>query len=254
LALSHRDVVEAMATLHGLRLGLGSVSAIQDQVSKALEAVRQVSGVTGAVFTSQLPLSGDDDEYGAHFEGDDPKVGYNVFRYAVSPGYFETLGIPLRRGRLLDAHDAADAPLAAVISESLAQREFPNQDPIGQHVHIGPIDRLWFTVVSVGGDVKQASLAASQTDAVYTTPRQWFFADNTMSLVVRARANVAALTPAIRNALWSVNKTHGNQKHKNGPFDRVHKALGLSFFRSLLFEFEGDIFPCPPYMKPLIHA
>jgi hypothetical protein len=48
--------------------------------------------------------------------------------------------------------------------------------------------------------------------------------------------------------------THGNQKHKNGPFDRVHKAPGLSFFRSLIFEFEEDIFPCPPYMKPLIHA
>src|SRR6266545_2356334 len=48
--------------------------------------------------------------------------------------------------------------------------------------------------------------------------------------------------------------THGNQKHKNGPFDRVHKAPGLSFFRSLIFEFEGDIFPCPPYMKPPIHA
>jgi site-specific DNA recombinase len=48
--------------------------------------------------------------------------------------------------------------------------------------------------------------------------------------------------------------THGNQKHKNGPFDRAHKDPGLSFFRSLIFEFEGGIFPCPPYMKPLIHA
>jgi putative ABC transport system permease protein len=174
--------------------------------AQAQEAVRQVPGVTGAAFTSQLPLSGDDDEYGARFEGDDLNVGYNVFRYAVSPGYFETIGLPLRRGRLLDAHDTAGAPLALVISESLAQRKFPNQDPIGQRVHVGPTSLPWFTIVGVVGDVRQASLAMSETDAVYTTPMQWYFADNTMSLVVRARSDAATLAPAIRHAIWSVDK------------------------------------------------
>jgi len=173
---------------------------------QALEAVRQVPGVTAAVFTSQLPLSGDDDEYGARFEGDDPKTGYNAFRYAVSPGYFETIGIPLRSGRLLDARDAAGAPLALLISESLAKRKFPNQDPIGQRLHIGPTNRPWFTIVGVVGDVKQTSLAVSETDAVYTTPMQWHFPDNSMSLLVRTRGNPTALVPAIRNAIWSVDK------------------------------------------------
>jgi len=174
--------------------------------AQSLEAVQQVPGVTRAAFTSQLPLSGDDDEYGALFEGDDPKAAYNVFRYAVSPGYFETIGLPLRRGRLLDAHDVADAPLALVISESLAQRKFPNQDPIGRRVHVGPTSMPWFTIVGVVGDVKQASLALSQTDAVYTTPMQWYFADNTMSLVVRTRGAATPLAPAIRQAIWSVDK------------------------------------------------
>jgi putative ABC transport system permease protein len=174
--------------------------------AQALEAVRQVPGVTGAVSTSQLPLSSDDDEYGAHFEGDDPKAGNSVFRYAVSPGYFETIGIPLRRGRLLDGRDVAGAPLALLISESLAQRKFPNQDPIGQRVHIGPSDLPWFTIVGVVGNVKQAALTADQSDAVYTTPMQWYFADNAMSFVVRARGNTMALAPAIRNAIWSVDK------------------------------------------------
>jgi predicted permease len=174
--------------------------------AQALEAVRQVPGVTAAAFTSQLPLSGDDDEYGARFEGDDPKSGYNVFRYAVSPGYFETVGIPLRRGRLLDAHDAAGAQPAVVISESLAKTRFPNQDPIGKRVHVGPTNQPWFTIVGVVGDVKQASLAASQSDAVYTTPEQWYYADDTMSLVVRARGDAAALAPSVRGAVWSVDK------------------------------------------------
>jgi putative ABC transport system permease protein len=174
--------------------------------AQALAAVGQTPGVAGAAFTSQLPLSGDDDEFGARFEGDDPQGAYNVFRYAVSPGYFETTDIPLRRGRLLDAHDVAGAPPALVISESLAKSRFPGQDPIGKRVHVGPTNQPWFTIVGVVGDVKQASLAVSQTDAVYTTPTQWYFTDDTMSLVVRTRGEAAALAPAIRSAVWSVDK------------------------------------------------
>jgi predicted permease len=174
--------------------------------AQALEEARRLPGVAGAGFTSQLPLSGDDDEYGAHFEGDDPSVGYNVFRYAVSPGYFETIGIALRRGRLLDARDVADAPLAVVVSESLAKRKFPNQDPIGQRLHVGPPDLPWFTIVGVVGDVKQASLAVSQTDAVYITPTQWSFTDSTMSLVVRTLGDAGALAPSLRQAIRFVDK------------------------------------------------
>jgi putative ABC transport system permease protein len=116
------------------------------------------------------------------------------------------LGISLRRGRLLDARDAADAPFAVVINESLAKRKFPERDPIGQRMHVGGTNRPWYTIVGVGGDVKHTSLARSQADAVYTTTAQWDFADNPMSLVVRARGDAAALAPAIRNAIWSVDK------------------------------------------------
>ena len=186
---------------------------------QSLEAVRQVRGVTGAAFTSQLPLSGDNDEYGARFEGDDPNAAYNVFRYAVSPDYFETIGVPLRRGRLLDAHDAAGAPPAIVISESLAKSRFLDQDPVGKHVHVGPTDRPWLTVVGVIGDVKQGSLADSQTDAVYTTPAQWYFTDDTMSLVVRARGDAASFAPAVTSAIWSVDKDQ--------PITRVATMEGL---------------------------
>jgi putative ABC transport system permease protein len=174
--------------------------------AQALEAVKQVPGVTAAAFTSQLPLSGDDDEYGALFEGEGPKDAHNVFRYAVSPGYFETVGIPLRRGRLFDAHDVAVAQPAVVISESLAKSVFGDQDPVGKRLHIGPTDRPWFTVVGVVGDVKQMSLAVGQTDAVYTTAAHWHFTDDTMSLVARAAGDAASLAPAVRRAIWSVDK------------------------------------------------
>ena len=174
---------------------------------QALDAVRQVPGVTTAAFTSQLPLSGDSDVYGARFEEDGPDTGYPVYRYAVTAGYFSALRIPLKRGRLLDEHDTAGAPPVILISESLARRRFPNQDPIGKSVHVGGRDRAsMFTIVGVVGDVKQMSLALGETDAVYTTTEQWHWADGTLSLIVGAQGDTAALLPAIKNAIWSVDK------------------------------------------------
>ncbi|MGH9644161.1 MAG: ADOP family duplicated permease, partial [Terriglobales bacterium] len=144
---------------------------------QALEAVRHVPGVTAAAFTSQLPLSGDYDSYGVHFELDSAGSAEPALRYAVSPGYFEAMKIPLRRGRLLDEHDVAGSTPAVVISESFARRKFPGQDPIGKRLRAGPDmtrpDRPWGTVVGVVGDVKQASLALSESDAFYMTPAQW---------------------------------------------------------------------------------
>ena len=180
--------------------------ATQRFFTQSVNAVRQIPGVAAVELTSQLPLSGDADQYGVHFEKDDPKVSYSSFRYAVSPGYFDMMGIPLRRGRRLDIHDVAEAPLATVISESLGKQRFGDQDPIGQRVRLGPSDGPWQTIVGVVGDVKQTSLAASDLNAFYTTPEQWPFGDNTMSLVIRAAGNTAHLTPAIRDAIWSVDK------------------------------------------------
>jgi len=127
-----------------------------------------------------------------------------VFRYAASPGYLETLHIPLRVGRLLDEHDGPDAPLVALISQSLANSRFHGGNLIGQRLRIGPAGP--YTIVGVVGDVKQMSLAVNESDAVYTPSTQWRFADRVMSLVVRADGDAAALAPAIRQAVWSVDK------------------------------------------------
>lgn len=171
---------------------------------QALEAARRVPGVQSAAFTSLLPLGGDQyGEYGAQFED---RTSYNVFRYVVTPGYFETTGIPLRSGRLLDTHDVGSAPPAVLIGESLARKQFPGRDPIGQRVHVGPTNRPWYTIVGVVGDVKQTSLAESQPDAVYITPSQSWFTDDAMSLVIRAHGDVATLAPQIKQAVWSVDK------------------------------------------------
>jgi putative ABC transport system permease protein len=179
-------------------------------LTQALEAVRQVPGVTAAAFTSQLPLSGDLDVYGVELDGASSERPGGLLRYTVTPTYFATMRIPLRSGRLLDERDRVGAPGAVLISESFARRVFPGGTPIGRRVRvggdIGHADRPWATIVGVVGDVKQTSLAVSASEAFYTETTQWAWVDTAQSLVVRARGNAAALAPAIRQAIWSVDK------------------------------------------------
>jgi putative ABC transport system permease protein len=189
---------------------------------QALEAVRQVPGVEQAAFTSLLPLSDDPSwvsTYGAHFENDEPQRGRNVFRYAVSPGYCRTMGIAILSGRCIDEHDTATALPAAVLSASLARSQFPGENPIGKRLHVGPDDRPWYVVVGVVGDVKQTSLAINEPDAVYLSTEQTWFADDTLSFVICARGNAAALVPAVKAAVWSVDKDQ--------PIVRVATMEGL---------------------------
>jgi len=175
----------------------------------ALEAVRVVPGVVSADFTGQLPLSGDYEVYGVEFEGKG-ETNEPGFRYAVTPGYIQTMRIPLRRGRLLNERDTTGAPQSILINESFASRMFPGQDPIGRRVRLGPDaghnDKPWATIVGVVGDVRQLSLAATAEDAFYVPTAQWPWADDVLSLVVRTQGDAAALAPSIRNAIWSVDK------------------------------------------------
>lgn len=177
--------------------------------AQALEAVRQVPGVSAAGFTSLLPLSDDPSWvalYGAHFGNDPSDLRHEVFRYAVSPGYCAALGIPLIRGRFLDKGDVAAAPHAALVSASLARRQFPGQDPIGKTVHFAGPNFPDFTIVGIVGDVRQTSLALDEPEAAYLPLEQTWFADDALSLVVRAKGDAAALAPAVRNAIWSMDE------------------------------------------------
>jgi putative ABC transport system permease protein len=209
--------------------------------SDALTAVSGVPGVTAAAFTSLLPLSGDIDIYGVHFENDhEPKDDGAALRYAVTPEYFSAMRIPLRRGRLLTAHDGPGAPRAALINESFATRKFPGTDPIGQRFHFGPEEGPWYTIVGIVGDVKQSSLDLDQPAALYVPSTQWHWVDNAMSLVVRARGDAPGLTSAIRQAIWSVDK--------NQPIVRiatmerlVEQSIADRHFALILFEAFGFV-------------
>jgi predicted permease len=168
-----------------------------------------VGGVASAAVTNQLPLSGDFDVYAVQFESH-AKTADAALRYSVSPDYFRTMDIPLQRGRLFDERDTAGSPGVVLLSESLAKRKFGDQDPIGQRVRVGPnvlhAGLPWATIVGVVGDVKQASLALSQSDSFYIPSPQWSWVDPAQSFVVRVHGDPAKLAAAIKTAIWSVDK------------------------------------------------
>jgi putative ABC transport system permease protein len=177
-----------------------------DQV---LQAVRAVPGVEQAAFTNQLPLSNDFDAFGVHSEShpsanpaDDP----SAHRYAVSAGYLETMRIPLLRGRPIEDRDRAGAPLVALVSQAFARRFWKDEDPIGQRIRMGGNDGPWRTIIGITGDVKQVSLSAEQPNGVYLPESQWLWADNALTIVVRTRGAPEALVPAVRSAIWSVDR------------------------------------------------
>jgi putative ABC transport system permease protein len=205
-----------VVTMQVVTSGTGIRSSVEGQalLERVLDAVRAVPGVVDAALTSQLPLSGDNESYGVAFEsatGADPQSAGGAFRYTVTPTWFETMGIPLKRGRLLGPEDRRDGPQAILINESFAARRFPGRDPVGERVRIGPYisrpDLPSGTIVGVVGDVKQASLASPSPDAFYVAMGQWMWIDDVQSIAVRTAADPAALVPSVREAVWSVNPT-----------------------------------------------
>ena len=154
----------------------GATSARQRFYTRVLEEVRALPGVTNAAYTTGLPMvrTGGiwDVEIAGAPETDDKSAS---LRY-VTPGYCATLGIPLRRGRDIQEGDTTNRrPYVAVISESLAQRHWPNMDPIGRKFKIALDER---TVIGVVGDVKVRGLERANEPQVYLAPTQ--VADNSI--------------------------------------------------------------------------
>ena len=171
------------------------------------EATRHVPGVASAALTSQLPLSGDADLYGAGTKDDSalpPGADASAYRYAISADYLETMGMALERGRTINEQDRSGGQPVALISASVARRRFPGRDPIGQQLRLGPADN-WFTVVGVVRNVKQSSLAASSPDAVYVPEAQWRFSDRTMWVVIRTSVDPATIETAVGQAIRGVS-------------------------------------------------
>ncbi|HEV3457697.1 MAG TPA: ABC transporter permease [Thermoanaerobaculia bacterium] len=133
----------------------------------------------------------------------DPWEEPEVTVSAVSPDYFRTLGIALRRGRAFDARDAATAPPVAVVSHTLARSFWGDADPIGKRIRPGPPGRPWVTVVGEVKDVRREDLATAPKAELYfpylQQPSAFAF------LALRTRDDPAAQTGAVRREIHALD-------------------------------------------------
>jgi putative ABC transport system permease protein len=120
------------------------------------------------------------------------------------PGFHATMGIPLLAGRGIEATDAGDAPLVALISRSTAERLFPQESPIGQRIAVdfdGPTE---FEVVGVSEDVHLFSLADQPTEVVYASYYQIPY--SLMRIAVRTAGEPRSISATLRDAVWSLDR------------------------------------------------
>jgi hypothetical protein len=178
---------------------------------RVLERVRALPGVKVAGFTSALPLTWDGGTSGFTPEGMalDPNISYDANNRVVTPGYFEAMRIPLRRGRLFDKSDGQDASPVAIINETMARKFWPNQDAVGKRFKFGsPQDKTsWSRIAGVVGDVRQMRLNEAPRQEMYFP--YWQAKDNWMvprDLSIRTSRDPLSLAGAVRQAVWSVDR------------------------------------------------
>jgi putative ABC transport system permease protein len=133
--------------------------------------------------------------------GDELSASYR----AISASYFETLNIPLLRGRLLTARDTEKPPMVAVIDDAFAKRYFPEEDPIGHGIDIGNGSDGFYEIVGVVGNVNYSGLDAAPPPTMYVPFKQDLF--GTMWVLVKSDGEPSRLTGAVRQALREIDRT-----------------------------------------------
>lgn len=123
----------------------------------------------------------------------------------ASPGYFATLGVPLVKGRDFGEQDRHDAPLVAIVSRALADRDFPGEDPIGQRIRCGLDSNAWMTIVGIVGNVRQASPSEEPGAEIYMPLEQHPYYANEVDVVVRTDVAPDALVPVLRDRMRRLN-------------------------------------------------
>ena len=172
---------------------------------QVMAQIQEVPGVQSVALVRGLPFSGNGGttvvtlpDREAPPKGREPEVMFN----SATPNYFETIGIPFIKGRLFDDHDQPNTPLVVIINQTMAQKFWPNQDPLGKQVKAGQ-DGTVATVIGVVGDAKHYWLEETQQPQMYGAYSQQpgYFA----TVVIRTKVEPLSLSEQVRQALWKVD-------------------------------------------------
>jgi putative ABC transport system permease protein len=174
--------------------------------SALTDRVRAIVGVEMAAGTTVLPLRGGGDTY-FYVDGRPPATDADKLNATVSivtDDYFETMRIPVRRGRTFTGTDGADSPGVIVINEGLARRLFPGGNAVGERLVVDFGKPFRGEIVGVVSDVRLYGQINGVPDQMYFSihqPGAGFGAATQMRLVARVEGDPTAITPAVRAAL-----------------------------------------------------
>jgi putative ABC transport system permease protein len=205
-------------------------------MSQAIARIAAVPGVERVAAVDYLPFSGSDADFGISIEGRVPTSGkgdFSAHYRSVSEDYFDAMRIPLARGRVFAAGDRKGAPLVALVNRTMAQRYWPDADPIGHRVRFGDATSTepWLTIVGVVGDVKHWDLREKEQPELFVPLAQ--APASTFSFVVRAARDAGELTGSVRNALLDVDR---EQPATIQPLrELVNGSVAGPRFRGVLF-------------------
>ncbi len=201
---------------------------------QVMERIQEVPGVQSVSLVRGLPFSGNggttaivlpDREPPA--QGQEPEVMFNT----AMPNYFETIGIPFIKGRLFDSQDQINTPPVLIINQTMANRFWPDQDPLGKQIKFVE-DGSTGTIVGVVGDAKHYWLDDESRPQMYNSYSQQpgYFA----TVVARTTVEPLALTESVRQALWKVDADQPMWKIRTVEFLVNRSVADRKFLMALM--------------------
>jgi putative ABC transport system permease protein len=175
------------------------------------QRLRGAPGVQRVAATTSLPFDGPDSRLNLTIEHRTGQSPFPVRAHPriVSTDYFQTMGIPLVRGRAFTDHDTDSSGDVVVINEAAARRYWPNDNPIGQRISLGATAE-WREIIGVVGDTRHEGLDADADPAAFLPQHQRFLNLGTgfergMTLVVRTGSDTASLTSLVRSSVANID-------------------------------------------------
>ncbi|HEY4307477.1 MAG TPA: ABC transporter permease [Gemmatimonadaceae bacterium] len=199
------------------------------------DRLRALPGIVAVTGASSAPFDGGTSSTTIKFENEaDTNRPREVQQRTAQPDYFATMGIPLLSGRSFNESDREGSERVAVISESLARRDWPNSSPLGARViYQGDVH----TVVGVVGDVRFGRLSEDIQPTFYAAVAQ---RNQFPTFLIRTRTDPVAMIPSIRAALREV-VTNMPVTSASAMDDRIRQSFGEERFRTILIDLFGMI-------------
>jgi putative ABC transport system permease protein len=207
-------------------------------VTKMIEAFQQIAGVERVAAINNMPTSGSNSSRAIEIDGHPPADPNNlptVDYRTITSDYFSTLRIPIVRGRAFSSGDREGTQPVVIVSESMARKFWPNEDPIGRRMKIR--GGAWLTVVGVSGDVIHDWFNRRNTPAMYSPLPQ--SPTDYLCLVVRTTGEPTTIAPDARRALLRIDPDQPLFDVMTMRRALHERTIGLQYLAAIMATFAG---------------